>query len=257
MHKLGLAESRNKARELILGGYVTVDGRVQKKPSASVPEGASIEVLEEERYVGRGGYKLETALEEFELDFTDKTCLDAGAGAGGFTDLMLQNGAARVYAVDVGEAQLHERLRANPKVVNMEKQDIRKLKLPEQVDFITADLSFISLKKTLPGFKAFMNDKTECVVLIKPQFEAGREKVGKGGVVRSSETHLEVLEAHILAAEGFGYYVKDITFSPLKGPKGNIEFLSHLIAGAANCYPQASGRIDLKAVADAAHEVLI
>ncbi|MDR2557954.1 MAG: TlyA family RNA methyltransferase [Oscillospiraceae bacterium] len=176
------AESRNKARELILSGNVTVNGEVITKPSALVSDEARIEVISAPKYVGRAGYKLETAVEAFGIDFTGLICLDAGAAVGGFTDLMLQGGAEKIYAADVGENQLHVSLRENPRVVNLEKQDIRNLKLPEQVDFITADLSFISLRLIIPSFAEFLKPAGRCAVLIKPQFELGKRHI-KNGVV--------------------------------------------------------------------------
>jgi len=226
MHKHGLAESRNKARELILGGYVTVDGQVAKKPSAGVPEGAVIDVLEEERYVGRGGYKLETAAEEFGLSFNDMVCLDAGAGAGGFTDLLLQHGAQRVYAVDVGEGQLHDKLRVNPKVINMEKQDIRKLELPEKVDFLSADLSFISLKKVIPQFRKHIKDTAACMVLIKPQFEAGRIHL-KNGILNDEKLIGEIVKGIEDFITEQGYTLVGTVPSKLNQKGKNREFICY------------------------------
>jgi len=186
MHELKLAESRNKARDLILDGQVTVNGKVITKPSAEVPPNALIYISELPRYVSRAGYKLETAVEAFDIDFTDKICLDAGASTGGFTDLMLQNGAKRIYAVDVGENQLHHTLRDHHRVLNIEKQDIRTLLLPEKVDFIAADLSFISLKGVIPVFDNLLMQDGTCAVLIKPQFEAGKIRM-KNGVLKDQK----------------------------------------------------------------------
>jgi 23S rRNA (cytidine1920-2'-O)/16S rRNA (cytidine1409-2'-O)-methyltransferase len=179
------AESRNKARELILGGNVKVDGKIITKPSFSVSENAEIEIISAPKYAGRAGYKLETAAEAFGIDFTGLVCLDAGAAAGGFTDFMLQDGAEKVFAVDVGEGQLHASLRENPRVVNLEKQDIRTFiseHKDEMFDFITADLSFISLKLIIPHFKDVLKPGGRCVVLIKPQFEIGKRRF-KNGIV--------------------------------------------------------------------------
>ncbi|MCL2077123.1 MAG: TlyA family RNA methyltransferase [Oscillospiraceae bacterium] len=183
VHELGFTESRNKARELILNGNVTVNGKMINKPSMIVLNNAEIEIIENFKYVSRAGYKLETAVLAFGLDFTGLTCLDAGAAAGGFTDLMLQKGAKKVYAADVGENQLHQSLRANPRVISMEKQDIRTLILPEKVDFIAADLSFISLKAVIPVFESLLKPDGACAVLIKPQFEAGKRYI-KNGVLK-------------------------------------------------------------------------
>jgi 23S rRNA (cytidine1920-2'-O)/16S rRNA (cytidine1409-2'-O)-methyltransferase len=180
------AESRNKAQSLILSGNVAVNGDIITKPSALFREDAEIKIISAERFVGRAGYKLETAANAFDIDFTGLICLDAGAATGGFTDLMLQRGAEKVYAVDVGEGQLHESLRINPRVINLEKQDIRMFISDfqyEHVDFIAADLSFISLKLVIPSFRDILKPCGRCVVLIKPQFEVGKRHI-KNGIVK-------------------------------------------------------------------------
>jgi 23S rRNA (cytidine1920-2'-O)/16S rRNA (cytidine1409-2'-O)-methyltransferase len=183
------AESRNKAQSLIQSGFVTVDGVVITKPSALISEDSEIEVTAVQKYVSRAGYKLEAAAEAFGIDFAGLVCLDAGASTGGFTDFMLQGGAEKVYAVDVGEGQLHASLRANPRVINLEKQDVRTFiadKRYEHVDFITADLSFISLKLIIPAFRDILKPGGRCVVLIKPQFEIGRRHI-KNGIVKDTK----------------------------------------------------------------------
>jgi 23S rRNA (cytidine1920-2'-O)/16S rRNA (cytidine1409-2'-O)-methyltransferase len=226
LHGLGLAESRNKARELILGGSVTVDGRIVSKPSAGVPDGAKVEVIAGEKYVGRAGYKLETAVEQFGLGFGGLVCLDAGAGAGGFTDLMLKHGAERIYAVDVGENQLHSRLKQNPAVINMEKQDVRTLELSEQVDFITADLSFISLKKAIPVFGSLLKPDGSCLVLIKPQFEAGRIHM-KNGVLNDEKLIREIVKDIEAFITGQGFAIIGTVPSKMNKKGKNSEFICY------------------------------
>jgi len=230
LHAVGLAESRNKAREMILGGNVKVNGSVVNKPSSGVPDGAKIEIVAVERYVGRAGYKLETAFEEYNLDFTDLICLDAGASTGGFTDLMIQNGAKKIYAVDVGENQLHDKLKQNPNVIGMEKQDIRKLELPEKVDFITADLSFISLKKIIPCFENFLKPGGSCVVLIKPQFEAGRVHL-KNGILNDEKLIKELVSGVEEFITEQGYKIIGTVPSKLNQKGKNSEFLCYFKQG--------------------------
>jgi len=220
------AESRSKARELIISGNVTVNGKVITKPSALIPEDAEIEIVSAPKYIGRAGYKLETAVEAFKIDFTDLICLDAGAATGGFTDLMLQRGAKKIYAVDVGENQLHASLRENPRVEVKEKQDIRTLELLEKIDFITADLSFISLKLIIPCFADFLKPDGACIVLIKPQFEAGKKRF-KNGVLKD----VKLIEKIIKDTEEFiktqGYEIVGTIESKLNEKEKNREFLCY------------------------------
>ncbi|RHP33305.1 TlyA family RNA methyltransferase [Lachnotalea sp. AF33-28] len=227
-----LAESREKAKAMIMAGCVYVDGQKEDKAGTSFEETAAIEVRGHTlKYVSRGGLKLEKAVDRFGITLEGKTCMDVGASTGGFTDCMLQNGAVKVYAVDVGRGQLTWKLRQDERVVCMEKTNIRYV-TPQDVncpiDFASIDVSFISLSKVLGPVKALLKPEGEVVCLIKPQFEAGREKVGKKGVVRDKAVHLEVIRAVIGYACSIGYSVKNLEFSPIKGPEGNIEYLLYL-----------------------------
>ena len=230
--KRNLAESREKAKAVIMSGIVYVDGQKEDKAGASFEDSVNIEVRGNTLpYVGRGGLKLEKAVKSFHISLEGKVCMDVGASTGGFTDCMLQNGAAKVYSVDVGHGQLDWKLRNDPKVVCMERTNIRYVKpedIGEQLDFVSIDVSFISLEKVLGPVKALMKEEGRAVCLIKPQFEAGREKVGKKGVVRDRSVHEEVIEKVILFAVGLGFEVLDLEFSPIKGPEGNIEYLLYL-----------------------------
>ena len=225
----GLASSREKAKALIMEGHVYVDGQKEDKAGMSFPENASVEVRGETlRYVSRGGLKLEKALRVFPIDLTDRVCLDIGASTGGFTDCMLQNGAGKVYSIDVGYGQFDWRLRNDPRVVCMEKTNIRYVEpqdLPETASFASIDVSFISLSKVLPAVTALLEPDSELVCLIKPQFEAGREKVGKHGVVRDPSVQKEVILSVIGYAAQNGLSPLGLDYSPIKGPEGNIEFL--------------------------------
>lgn len=228
----GLAPSREKARALIMAGSVYVNHQKYDKPGDTVPEDAEIEVRGSTlRYVSRGGLKLEKAMQLFPISLEDKLCMDIGASTGGFTDCMLQNGARRVYSVDVGYGQLAWQLRQDPRVVNLERTNARYLtraQVPEEIDFFSVDVSFISLKIILPAVRPLLRDGGQAVCLIKPQFEAGREKVGKKGVVRDKAVHEEVVERICGFALENGYSVLGLTFSPVKGPEGNIEYLVYL-----------------------------
>lgn len=231
--KQGLAESREKAKAVIMSGIVFVDGqREDKAGSTFEEEKIKIEVRGSTlKYVSRGGLKLEKAMVTFSLDLTDKICMDIGASTGGFTDCMLQNGAKKVYAVDVGHGQLAWKLRNDSRVVCMEKTNFRYMvreDIQDELDFASVDVSFISLSKILPPARLLLRDEGEMVCLIKPQFEAGREKVGKKGVVREPKVHLEVIENVLAFAKQVGFSIKQLTFSPVKGPEGNIEYLVHL-----------------------------
>ena len=228
----GLAESREKAKAVIMEGKVFVKGQREDKAGAMFDEAAPIEIHGQKlRYVSRGGLKLEKAVEHFDLKLEGKVCMDVGSSTGGFTDCMLQNGAAKVYAVDVGTNQLDWKLRSDPRVVCMEKTNIRYL-LPEQLDekpeFASIDVAFISLTKVLRPVRELLTPDGQVAALIKPQFEAGREKVGKKGVVREKSTHLEVIRQVLTFAWTAGFDILALVFSPIKGPEGNIEYLAWL-----------------------------
>ena len=251
--ELGLAESRQKAQALIMAGEVYVNGQKQLKAGTSVADEDAVEVRDKKplRYVSRGGLKLEKAMELWHIHLSDKICADIGASTGGFTDCMLQNGAKLVYAVDVGYNQLDWRLRSHPQVLCMERTNARYLtkeQIPEPLDFFSVDVSFISLNLILPALRPLMRPEGQAVCLVKPQFEAGKDKVGKKGVVRDPAIHLEVLEHFLDHAACAGFTVKDITFSPIKGPEGNIEYLGYLQAGEG---PNYTG--DLKALVEQSH----
>ena len=240
MTERGLAESRQKAQAVIMAGLVYVNDQKQTKAGAPVKPEDRIEVRGKALpYVSRGGLKLEKAMALWPIDLNGAVCADIGASTGGFTDCMLQNGASRVYAVDVGYNQLDWRLRTHPQVVCMERTNARYLtreQIPQELDFFSVDVSFISLSLILPALRPLIKEGSEAVCLVKPQFEAGKEKVGKHGVVRDPQVHLEVLEHFLDHAAGAGFTVKDITFSPIKGPEGNIEYLGYLCAGEGPAY---------------------
>lgn len=230
--KRNLAESREKAKAVIMSGNVFVDGQREDKAGSTFPPEVSIEVRGHALpYVSRGGLKLEKALACFDVDVKDCVCTDVGASTGGFTDCMLQNGARKVYAIDVGRGQLDWKLRNDPRVVCMEKTNIRYVTpedIGEPVDFSSIDVSFISLTKVLGPIRAYLKDDGQIVALIKPQFEAGREKVGKKGVVREKSTHREVIRKIMDYAQSIGFDLCALDHSPIKGPEGNIEYLIHL-----------------------------
>jgi len=232
----GLAQSRERAKSLIMSGVVFVNDERIDKAGATVFEDAKIEIKGNTlNYVSRGGLKLEKAMGLFPIDLKNKVCMDIGASTGGFTDCMLQNGAVKVYAVDVGYGQLAWKLRCDERVINLERTNIRYLtheQVKEPVDFISIDVSFISLKLVLPVAKDFLSDDGELVCLIKPQFEAGRENVGKKGVVRDKNVHSDVVNTIVSFALELEFDVKGLTFSPVKGPEGNIEYLLYLKKGS-------------------------
>ena len=249
-----LQESRQKAQATIMSGQVFVDGQRVDKPGAPVAEDADIEVRGGLRYVSRGGLKLEKAMDLWPVHLEGAVCMDIGASTGGFTDCMLQNGAARVYAVDVGYGQLAWKLREDPRVVCLERTNARYLtheQVPDELDFASVDVSFISLKLILPPLNGILKDGGHAACLVKPQFEAGREKVGKKGVVRDPNVHLEVLEHFLGHARESGFAVLGLTFSPIRGPEGNIEYLGYLEKG-----PWQDRTFDLKALVDASHQTL-
>lgn len=248
----GYAESRQKAQAIIMSGHVYVDGRKTDKAGAQTAEDAPIEVRGDGlKYVSRGGYKLEKAMATWAVRLEGTVCADIGASTGGFTDCMLQNGAAKVYAVDVGYGQLAWKLRSDSRVVCLERTNARYLtheEVPDQLDFASVDVSFISLNLILPALRGLMKPGAQAVCLIKPQFEAGREKVGKKGVVRDRAVHLEVLEHFLDHAASAGFGVLGVTWSPIRGPEGNIEYLGWLTAGEAPLW-QGS----LKELVEASH----
>jgi 23S rRNA (cytidine1920-2'-O)/16S rRNA (cytidine1409-2'-O)-methyltransferase len=230
MVERGLAESRARAQSLILGGGVTVDGRVVTKPASSVPAESVVSLVREPLpYVSRGGLKLAHALEQFGIDVRGVVAADVGSSTGGFTDVLLQRGAAKVYAIDVGYGQLAWTLRNDPRVIVMERTNVRHLKdLPEKIGFSAIDVSFISLRLVLPVVRGWMQPDRCLVCLIKPQFEAGRKRVGKGGVVRDPAVWSDALRSVLEGAVVIGFSVTGLQRSPIRGPAGNVEFLVHL-----------------------------
>ena len=228
----GYADTRTKAQAIIMSGQVYVDGQKADKPGVSYEETVSIEVRGAAcPYVSRGGLKLEKALRDFGVKPDGYVCSDSGASTGGFTDCLLQQGAKKVFAIDVGYGQLDWKIRSDPRVVVMERTNVRYVtpeQLGEPLDLSVVDVSFISLKIVLPVIKTFLKSTGQVVCLIKPQFEAGKDKVGKKGVVREPETHIEVLDNFVSLAQELDFTILGLTFSPVKGPEGNIEFLGHL-----------------------------
>ena len=247
----GLIESREKAKAVIMSGDVFVAGQRVDKPGTTVDPEAEIDVRGNVcPYVSRGGLKIEKALRDFGVDPAGYVCSDSGASTGGFTDCLLQKGAKKVFAIDVGYGQLAWKIRTDPRVVCMERTNIRYVTpedLGEPLDLSVIDVSFISLSIVLPAIRNLLKDDGQVVCLIKPQFEAGKEKVGKKGVVRDPTVHTEVLENFIALAKSLDFTIKNLTFSPVKGPEGNIEFLGHLCrTPGEDCIPEVS-----KLVADA------
>lgn len=237
-------DSREKAKKALMAGLVYVEGQIVDKAGTRIDTDANIEVRGKGLpYVSRGGFKLEKAIEEFSIDLHRKVTMDVGASTGGFTDCMLQNGANRVFSIDVGYGQLDWKLRQDSRVVCMERTNIRYVKpedIGERVDFVSIDVAFISLKLVLPVVQKLLRENGEIVFLIKPQFEAGREKVGKNGVIREAETHREVIRDILKFAHEIGITVIGLTYSPITGPKGNIEFLGF----GLNKAPTANLNID-------------
>ena len=228
----GFTESRERAKTTVMSGLVFVNGQRVDKPGTPVPPDAAIEVRGEALpFVSRGGFKLDKALKVFPIDPAGLVCIDCGASTGGFTDVLLQHGAAKVYAVDVGYGQLAWKLRVDPRVVNLERCNLRYVtreQIPEPIDLAVMDVSFISVRLVIPAVKELLKPGADLVCLIKPQFEAGREEVGKKGVVREAEIHLSVIETVLAFARETGWSVMGLDFSPIRGPEGNIEFICHL-----------------------------
>ena len=251
----GLQEARQKAQATIMSGLVFVKGQRVDKPGTAVPNDAEIEVRGNAlKYVSRGGLKLEKAMATFPIDLHGTVCGDIGASTGGFTDCMLQNGARKVYAVDVGYGQLAWSLRSDERVVCMERTNARYLtheQIPEELDFASVDVSFISLKLILPPLCGLLRQGGHVACLVKPQFEAGKEKVGKKGVVRDPAVHLEVLEHFLEHAKESGFTALGLTYSPIRGPEGNIEYLGYLEKG-----DWQERAFDLKALVAESHETL-
>lgn len=262
--KRNLAESREKAKALIMSGIVYVNGQKEDKAGTTFEETAPIEVRGSTlKYVSRGGLKLEKAMDRFGVRLDGKICMDVGASTGGFTDCMLQNGAVKVYSVDVGHGQLAWKLRNDERVVCMEKTSIRYVTpedIADPIGFASIDVSFISLTKVLGPVKALLEDNGQIVCLIKPQFEAGREKVGKKGVVREPAVHLEVIDMVIDYALSIGFEALNLEFSPIKGPEGNIEYLLYLQKHPEDQEAEYAVRreaaADPKAVVAEAHQTL-
>jgi len=249
-----LSESREKAKSIIMSGNVYVNNQKADKAGFMVNDTDVVEVRGKQNpYVSRGGLKLHKAMEVFGITLDGKVCMDIGASTGGFTDCMLQNGAVKVFSVDVGYGQLAWKLRCDDRVINMERTNIRNVtqeQIAEMLDFASCDVSFISLKHVLPVAKKLLKQGGEMVCLIKPQFEAGREKVGKKGVVRDINVHYEVVQNITELALNEGFYPAGLDYSPIKGPEGNIEYIIHLKT------EETQGEIDIKKVVDLSHENL-
>lgn len=232
IYEQGYVQSREKAKAVIMAGLVYVDNQKADKPGVSYPVNVKLEVRGgTQKYVSRGGYKLEKAMNSFQIDLTDKITMDIGASTGGFTDCMLQNGAKKVYSVDVGYGQLDWKLRNDERVINLERTNIRYVtenEVPDKIDFFSVDVSFISLKLVLPTARNLMANNATAVCLIKPQFEAGRENVGKKGVIRDPKVHQNVVEAIVDFCVNNGFDVLGLDYSPIKGPEGNIEYLIYI-----------------------------
>lgn len=250
----GLTKSRERAKELIDRAQVLVNGAPAKKAGQNILDTDKIEITGEQNpYVSRGGLKLENAILTFSLSLSGKTAMDIGASTGGFTDCMLKNGVLKVYAVDVGSGQLDPILLSDSRVINLEKTNIRYLpqESAEKVDFISIDVSFISLIQVLPAAKAFLKAGGEIAALIKPQFEAGKKALNKKGVVKDKKVHLEVVKSVLSFAESVGLYAKGLTYSPVRGPEGNIEYLALFSENA-----QDKNSINAEAVVNESHSVL-
>ena len=258
----GLVQSRERAKVVIMEGLVYVNGQKSDKAGTPVKEDDRIEVRGETlRYVSRGGKKLEKAMQVFPVVLEGCTCMDIGASTGGFTDCMLQNGAVKVYAVDVGYGQLAWSLRTDERVVNLERTNIRYIteeQVPQPVDFISVDVSFISLTLVLPVAHRLLKDGAQMVCLVKPQFEAGKDKVGKKGVVRDPQIHREVIRKVIGCAAELGFWVRGLDFSPIKGPEGNIEYLLFLQKPQQEALPpeETVAEEQIAGVVDSAHQSL-
>ncbi len=255
VYELGFTESRERAKTTVMSGIVFVNGQRADKPGMPVSPDAKVEVHGDALpFVSRGGFKLDKALKVFPIDPAGKLCIDCGASTGGFTDVLLQHGAKKVYAVDVGYGQLAWKLRTDERVVNLERTNLRYVtreQIPEELDLAVMDVSFISIRLVLPAVKELLKPGADLVCLIKPQFEAGREEVGKKGVVRDSAVHEEVIRNIVTFAPAIGLSVMGLDFSPVKGPEGNIEYICHMKNGAFEA-PEP----DIAAIVAASHEAL-
>lgn len=261
--ELGLAKSRERAKALIMEGVVFLNGVRVNKPSDLVKDGQTLSVKEDPiPFVSRGGLKLEKAVNNYNIDLKEKTCVDVGASTGGFTDCMLMRGARKVYAVDVGYGQLDWKLRNDERVVCMERRNARLMEpswFNEPPSFASCDVSFISIKLILPRMFEVLEPSGEAVVLVKPQFEAGRNKIGKNGVVRERSTHIEVLDEAARFAIATGFSIKAVDYSPITGPKGNIEFLLYLVKQPlelCNCIDETQIAAIAAETVEAAHSEL-
>lgn len=255
VYELGFTDSRERAKTTVMSGLVFVNGQRADKPGMPVAHDAKIEVHGDALpFVSRGGFKLDKALKVFPVDPSGKVCIDCGASTGGFTDVLLQHGAAKVYAVDVGYGQLAWKLRNDERVINLERTNLRYVtseQIPELMDLAVMDVSFISIKLVLPAVKALLKPDADLICLIKPQFEAGREEVGKKGVVRDRAVHEHVIHSILDFAPEIGLTVIGLDFSPIKGPEGNIEYICHMKNRIGEAFP-----IDVEAVVTASHEAL-
>lgn len=252
--ELGLSESREKAKAFIMAGQVYVNGMKATKAGMTVTAQDQIDVRGGSEFVSRGGHKLKKAMSVFPINLENKICMDIGASTGGFTDCMLQNGASKVYSIDVGYGQLAWKLRSDERVINLERTNIRYVtreQVPDEIDFFSVDVSFISLCLVLPAAYPLLSENGECVCLIKPQFEAGREKVGKKGVVRDKSVHAEVIRKIYDFSIDLGFTVCGLDYSPIKGPEGNIEYLIYLKKGSDENYVA-----DIDEVVEASHSDL-
>lgn len=251
--ELGLSESREKAKAFIMAGQVYVNGMKATKAGETVAPEDKIEVRGSNEFVSRGGYKLKKAMSVFPISLEGKICMDIGASTGGFTDCMLQNGAAKVYSIDVGYGQLAWKLRTDERVVNLERTNFRHVtheQVPDEIDFFSVDVSFISLKLILPPAYDLLKDSGSAVCLIKPQFEAGKENVGKKGVVRDINVHKDVISNVLEFTKEIGFNVEGLDFSPIKGPEGNIEYLMYITKNGSNA------DINIDETVEKSHEVL-
>lgn len=258
--KGGFAESREKAKAIIMSGNVFINNCREDKAGSTFDENTVIEVRGNTlKYVSRGGLKLEKAMANFDVTIDGKTCMDVGASTGGFTDCMLQNGAVKVYSIDVGHGQLAWKLRQDSRVICMEKTNVRYVTredVKDEIDFSSIDVSFISLTKVLVPVRNLLKSDGQVVCLIKPQFEAGREKVGKKGVVRDKKVHVEVIEMVVDFAKSIGFNVLNLDFSPIKGPEGNIEYLLHIEKTEDISSTNESELANINEIVEKAHETL-
>lgn len=257
VYEAGLAESREKAKALIMSGIIYVDNQKSDKPGTTYPETVKLEMRgSKPKYVSRGGLKLEKAMTSFSVDLGGKTTMDIGASTGGFTDCMLQNGAIKVYSVDVGYGQLDWKLRSDERVINLERTNVRyitKEQVPDTIDFFSVDVCFISLELVLPAVRPLLRENGTAVCLIKPQFEAGRGSVGKNGVVRDKAVHKAVIQKIYDYCLNNGFDVLGLDYSPIKGPEGNIEYLIYI---RKSDKPEALGSFDIEALVEESHSRL-